>query len=1262
MAELGITVVTSGIADGAVPELNSLTAAAGKAEAAVTKLTQTTTSQLQQAANQSESFARRIEAALNIKTPQQQMQTTMGRGEDIAAYGAELDRLRAKFNQAHAIMSQYRIAQTEIKQANAVGAISVNEMNVALERLRITTQRQVDAERTLRAGRTQPGGLLGAGGAAAGGGGGGGSAGMQKMMQTNMMYQLQDVVTTAAMGMNPAMIALQQGSQLAMNFGQSGGVKAGLMSMVGGLTSMLSLTQLLPIAIVGVGAAMYQWLTGSGQKVKTLDELTKEYTKSVNDLAKAYGGASVSVENFAAKSEGVMTAKAQQSRQLLEAAGRGRAGALFGEASSDDWLSFGGAEMGPLGSSYQGQAFQVAKKFKAFEEPIRALFESIKAGNPDMDSFDKAILAIGKSSPLAGARLAELVEVTDEARKTFADLGVTVEEMVASLDKMQRLEIARADARTDEERLRAVKDLAEERNKDAVGLAKEHAIMRAVAEEQANIAREQRDFATERTKSLEDMVRKEGEEFGLMKLSGAQLDVQRQKLEFIDGIKDKAAKAGVAAGSAEYQTYQLLIDAAEQYFKILLQLKEAEEGISRERTKAQNDAQIAQMNARTNAEKIAAAGASAGAGKVGGAQTDFEIGEAARLERARIDKEMADATRSRHQNLDDLIRSQQEELDLIGKTAGETAALREEYRMTDELRRDAAERGVAMDEKEIANIKEKTKAYGLLVDELNKQKLIQDLIFERSLLYMSQEEAAIARKLHGTGISTDSPIAGYMRETARIQEIQGFARDTASDLLHSLSDALVQGGDDLGKNLVKALTDSAQRALDKVLDSLINTIINDIMGTGGSSGGGLIGAFLGGGGGGGGGGFLANTTFTDFLKNAGGGGGGGAVDSSVVSSIIGSAAGTTAARTGNIPLTKIDVGGGQYITVASAYAERFSGLIADLKKAGYPITSLGEGGYSDRFVKGTGNLSQHAYGAAVDINPRQNPWAVGAKGNFGDYGIDPQALAAKHDLEWGGMWRKADAMHFQVRRGEVQSDVQSGAIKNVEDFNKSLKKVTDTTDKVVKSSEEQIKALTDLNGISSKTASSLSELSGGMSNLGKTLQSFMANPQGGGSSWFSALSGLKGGAGGAIDWMTSISPAATMDILGGVGGLYHSGGIVGSPSSSRYFNSMSPWLSAPRLHGGNMFSAGEYPAVLKQGEAVFPSVAAAKASLGGNTIVNVHNYAGASIKTRATEDKEGVTLDVIVDRMNAANIDLRGTASNNAIRGKFNVNDRMKQR
>jgi len=119
------------------------------------------------------------------------------------------------------------------------------------------------------------------------------------------------------------------------------------------------------------------------------------------------------------------------------------------------------------------------------------------------------------------------------------------------------------------------------------------------------------------------------------------------------------------------------------------------------------------------------------------------------------------------------------------------------------------------------------------------------------------------------------------------------------------------------------------------------------------------------------------------------------------------AAGST--KTG-IPLAKVQTQG-LTAKVRAEYANRFQGLFDDLEKEGYKITSLGEGGYSYRKVAGSKNLSRHAYGEAVDINPRANPHSYKFQT---DMPANVNDIAKRNGLTWGGTWNKPDTMHFQV--------------------------------------------------------------------------------------------------------------------------------------------------------------------------------------------------------------------------------------------------------
>ena len=84
--------------------------------------------------------------------------------------------------------------------------------------------------------------------------------------------------------------------------------------------------------------------------------------------------------------------------------------------------------------------------------------------------------------------------------------------------------------------------------------------------------------------------------------------------------------------------------------------------------------------------------------------------------------------------------------------------------------------------------------------------------------------------------------------------------------------------------------------------------------------------------------------------------------------------------------------------------------------------------FNCRYVDGTENWSNHAFGLAVDINPLINPWAregnvlplegtryanrenpIRGMINAGDEAI---AIFEKVGWSWGGVWASADYMHF----------------------------------------------------------------------------------------------------------------------------------------------------------------------------------------------------------------------------------------------------------
>lgn len=82
---------------------------------------------IQQAGRQTQSVLDRINAATGVNGGARR------NAEDIAAYGAALDNLRAKYNPLFGTITRYKSALADIKQAHAVGAISAVEMATAIQ-------------------------------------------------------------------------------------------------------------------------------------------------------------------------------------------------------------------------------------------------------------------------------------------------------------------------------------------------------------------------------------------------------------------------------------------------------------------------------------------------------------------------------------------------------------------------------------------------------------------------------------------------------------------------------------------------------------------------------------------------------------------------------------------------------------------------------------------------------------------------------------------------------------------------------------------------------------------------------------------------------------------------------------------------------------------------------------------------------------------------------------------------------------------------
>ena len=118
---------------------------------------------------------------------------------------------------------------------------------------------------------------------------------------------------------------------------------------------------------------------------------------------------------------------------------------------------------------------------------------------------------------------------------------------------------------------------------------------------------------------------------------------------------------------------------------------------------------------------------------------------------------------------------------------------------------------------------------------------------------------------------------------------------------------------------------------------------------------------------------------------------------------------------GKVELAQVTSKTGKTASVNKEYASKFQGIIDYLDGVGYDIYSLG--GYVDRDVRGQpGVKSVHAHGAAIDINPKENPFG---SQRITDMPEGVGKVASDLGLGWGANWKSVkDAMHFSAAKNE----------------------------------------------------------------------------------------------------------------------------------------------------------------------------------------------------------------------------------------------------
>ncbi|WP_457587285.1 phage tail length tape measure family protein [Ensifer canadensis] len=868
---------------------------------------------------------------------------TPDRGADVAAYGAELDRLRAKYNPLYAAVSQYKAAVADIRTAHSAGAISAKEMTAEIERQRRATLESIDAIK----GRNT---YLHENGATAG------------FRRQNLGYQAFDIGQGLSSGLPLGMIAAQQLPQVAQIYaGPGGGMKTFLKDVASLATGAVTAVGAVPLALAAAGtAAILYDRNVSSASAKAEQALAKheEALKRIKGLFDETGSAS---ERYGQRVQSAISFTGRSDRTALEEA----------LAAQTKAVGTGLLNAVPRGS---GAAFN--NLYGPYLQAVQHFIAEAQQGRGDVEAFNDEVIRIGNANQ-ADAKIQkigrDLLETTKAATETAAAIKNLNNELARTT-----LDTARTDAATAAARFRI-------ENADSL----------------ARISR-----------------------------------------------SNAAALAGLGARSPG-------------------ELAEA----ARRRVRAEPVDPRESPEVRTARENATAT-----------------------LARAQAEQQLADAQRARHRALEQTMASQQLDLELIGKTGGEAAALRKEFELTAQLREEAARNGIAMDERELALIREKSAEYGRMADAIAKANLANELRFEREQLSRSNMDQQIASRLRSAGqpIDFNSAEARAIRETMREQEARGLIGGFFTDLRGGFREE--------GKSIGEVFGDAFKNSLLKVSERLTapfeKMLENLLIGSAKDEPGGLLAGFLG---------------------MGGGKGNSPANDNSAITGLIGS-------NVVRLPLAAPN---------SSLYRQAISNL-----------ESRGSGGYS---ALGPLTNGDRAYGAYQVMGANIPSWTKGALGKSltpQQYLADPRAQDSVFDHYFGksvakyGNPQDAASVWFTGRplsKGAGATDIlgTSGSA-YVDKFNTELDRLSGSAGKVTGS-------IGGLGDATSQAAKGLGTLGNGFDKFGQTLStSFFPSAPGAGGGALGGLFSMFPGIGGFLG-----SKQLTGAIGKGSWGLWSEGGFTG---------------------------------------------------------------------------------------------------------------------
>ncbi|MFG1330210.1 phage tail length tape measure family protein [Xanthobacter autotrophicus] len=741
---------------------------------------------------------------------------TPDRGADIAAYGAELDRLRAKYNPLYAAGQQYRQTLKEINEAAKVGAISERERVAALDRTKTAFATQVvQLDHVAK------------------------SSGLAGYQMMNLSRQMNDVATMALMGASPFQIITSQAGQVyqVLQEGQ-GGVTGSLKYLGERLMGLVTPARAVAAGLAGIGIAAglaySSYLDGQYQLQRSLQGLGGSTNATVSQLeAIAEAGAAASKISVSASRD--LTAAFASTGKIGKETFSGliEVTTRYAALTQKD-LAEAGADLAAAFADPAKGAQDLDQKLNFLNVEtlryIRNLADTNQKGQAQKVLLDELTKALPSATTYVTALGRAWQGVAGFADGAYVAMGKAINSLFEGPDldaQIKALEKLVADQRI---------AAAGPRGRASGAAA---ASLQVNEQKLADLYKKQADEKERAAKKQDELAAK-----------AAQVIAQERdpRIDELESLTKQASalQAAIDKGTGNTQLYRETLEGVNNQIQALTgndgQLLSVAEKLRRERElelaviKETRPVQKAEAQAALDAYRAKERGATNAA-----AAAEAEDGKIKAL--AQVYAGMSQAARQRMQAAQEAIAQQQLETQLIGKTAEETALLRANFQTYWELRREAAQNGTAFDEAEYEALKKKNEEMAKGVQLAARLKLQNDLLFERSQFGRTEGDQQIASSLRSLGlpVDLDSYEAGLMRVNAQLKDM----RDTASTALSGFASDMLRGAS-AAEALSNQLASIADKLLKMAMDQLVAQAFGGLLGNG--SGSGLLSGLLGGGG------------------------------------------------------------------------------------------------------------------------------------------------------------------------------------------------------------------------------------------------------------------------------------------------------------------------------------------------------------------------------------------------------------------------------